>query len=77
MRQSHKKQLTLSLGWPEHDLSQELRVISDILDKYSIISEMALQDISEGKRIDRGARGMSGEQVVRCAILKRMHGLTR
>lgn len=76
MRQSHKKQLPLSLGWPEHDLSQELRVISDILDRYSIISEMALQDISEGRRTDRGASGMSGDQVVRCTILKRMHGLS-
>ncbi len=76
MRQSHKKQLPLSLGRPEHDLSQELRVISDILDEYSIISEMALQDISGGRRVDRGASGMSGEQVVRCAILKRMHGLS-
>ena len=57
-------------------LSQELRVISDILDRYSILSETALQDIFGGRRIDRGASGMSGEQVVRCAILKRMHGLS-
>ncbi len=76
MCQSNKKQLPLSPGRPEHDLSQELRVISDILDRYSILSEMALQDISEGRRIDRGASGMSGEQIVRCAILNRMHGLS-
>ena len=76
MLQSLKKQLPLNLGRPEHDLSQELRVISDILDRYSILSEMALQDISEEKRINRGASGINGEQVVRCAILKRMHGLS-
>ncbi len=66
----------MSKGWPDHDLSQELRVISEILDCHPETYNKALDDITQGKRTDCGARGMSGEQVVRCAILKRMHSLS-
>ena len=76
MRQNYEKQLSLSTGWPDHDLSQELRVISDILDNHPEIYDMVLEDITQGKRTDRGSCGMSAEQVLRCAILKRMHGLS-
>ena len=76
MRQNYEKQLPLSNGWPEHDLSKELRVISDILDSHPEIYDMVLEDITQGKRTDRGNCGMSAEQVLRCAILKRMHGLS-
>ena len=76
MRQNYKKQLSMSKGWPDHDLSQELRVISEILDCHPEIYDKAMEDITQGKRTDCGARGMSGEQVVRCAILKRMHCLS-
>lgn len=76
MRHKYDKQLPMSAGWPSHDLSHELRVISDILDTYSTIYDGSIQDISWGKRTDIGRRGMSGEQVVRCAILMRMFGLS-
>jgi IS5 family transposase len=76
MRHKYEKQLPMSAGWASHDLSQELRVISDILDTYPTIYDGAMQDISSGKRTDIGRRGMSGEQVVRCTILMRMHGLS-
>ena len=76
MRQNYKKQLSMSKGWPDHDLSRELRVISEILDSHPEIYNKALEDITQGKRTDRGAQGMSSEQVVRCAILMRMHGLS-
>ena len=76
MRQNREKQLLMSTGWPDHELSQEMQVISDILDSHPEIYDKALEDITQGKRTDRGSRGMSGEQVVRCALLKRMHGLS-
>ena len=41
-----------------------------------MLYDKALEDITQGKRTDRGARGMSGEQAVRCGILMRMHGLS-
>lgn len=76
MRQNSEKQLPMSKGWPDHDLSQELRVISEMLDSHPEIYDKVLGDLTQGKRTDRGARGMSGEQVVRSVILKRMHGLS-
>ena len=71
MRQNIEKQLPVSKGWPDHDLSQELQVISEILDSNPVIYDKALEDITQVKRTDQGSRGMSGEQVVCCAILKR------
>jgi len=76
MRQNYEKQISVSVGWPDHDLSRELRVISDILDKDLEWYDMILKDITQGKRTDRGSRGMSAEQVLRCGILKRLHGLS-
>ena len=66
----------MALGWLDYDLSQELRVISEILDIHPVLYDKALEYITQGKITDRGARGMSWEQVVRCAILIRMHGLS-
>jgi len=54
MRQNIEKQLPMSKGWPDHDLSQELRVISDIIDSHPGIYDKALEDITQGKRTDRG-----------------------
>lgn len=76
MRQNSEKQLPMSKGWPDHDLSRELCVISEILDSHPEIYDKVLGDLVQGKRTDRGARGMSGERAVRNAILKRMHGLS-
>lgn len=76
MRQNYEKQISLSGGWPDHELSQELRVISEILDSHPDLYDTILKDITQGKRTDRGSRGMSAEQVLRCAILKRMHGFS-
>ena len=47
---------------------KKLLEISDILVTYPEIYDNALKDITQGKRTDRGAKGMSGEQVVRYAI---------
>lgn len=76
MRQNYEKQMSMSGGWPDHELSRELRVISDILDSHPEIYDTVLKDITQGKRTDLGNCGMSAEQVLRCAILKRMHGFS-
>jgi IS5 family transposase len=76
MRQNYEKQMSMNVGWPDHELSRELRVISDILDSHPEIYDTVLKDITQGKRTDKGNRGMSAEQVLRSGILKRMHGLS-
>ena len=72
MRQNHEKQLPLSPLWPDHQLSEELRVISKILDETPQISSLVLQDLCDTVSPKRGALGMSGEQVLRCAVLKKI-----
>jgi len=72
MRQTDKKQLPLAPLWPDHQLSQELRVISKILDETPQISSLVLQDLCDTVSPKQGASGMSGEQVLRCAVLKKI-----
>jgi len=50
MCQNSENQLPMSTGWPDHKLSQELQVISDILDSHPRIYDKALEDITQGKR---------------------------
>ena len=37
------------------------------------ISDLVLHDLCDKSSIDRGAPGLSGEQVLRCAVLKQLH----
>lgn len=72
MRQNSESQLPLIPIWPDHQLSEELRVMSKILDQNPQISDLILQDLCDIVSPDEGARGMSAEQVLRCAILKQI-----
>ncbi len=73
MRQNRENQLPLAPLWPHHQLGEELRVISEILDGNPSISEMLLHDLCDTSSPDNGAPGLSGEQVVRCAVLKQLY----
>jgi IS5 family transposase len=73
MRQNRENQLPLAPLWPHHQLGKELGVISEILDANPSISEMVLHDLCDTSSPDNGAPGLSGEQVVRCAVLKQLH----
>ena len=72
MRQSRENQLPLTPLWPDHQHAQELREISKILDENSKLNELVWQDLSEADST-KGAPGMSGEQVLRCGVIKQMH----
>jgi IS5 family transposase len=72
MRQNCKNQLPLSPVWPDHQLGEELREISKILDQNPEISDLFLQDLCDKVSSKKGAPGMSPEQVLRCAILKQI-----
>ena len=60
MRQNSKNQLPLSPFWPHHQLGAELFLL-DLCDKVSS---------------QRGAPGLSADQVLRCALLKQIHQLS-
>ena len=77
MREKRQKQMPLMLAnksnFPQ---ARELAAISDILDKYPIINDLAYQDLCKFSSFKKntGAEGMSAEQVVRAAIVKAMFG---
>ena len=75
MREKSKKQLPLMHLTPEHPQARELEAISRILDKEPTITALVHQDLCRGRQLtDTGANGMSAEQVLRAAIVKRMFG---
>lgn len=76
MRQNSENQLPLSPLWPSHQLSEELRMISQILDQNPQISALVLHDLCDTVSSQRGAPGLSAEQVLRCGVLKQIHGFS-
>lgn len=47
-----------------------------ILDVHPQIADLVQADLLRGRRSDTGRRGLSGDQVVRIALLKQIHGLS-
>ena len=60
----------------DHPQSKELEVVSGVIDSNPTICEHILQDLNRGKSESQraGAKGMSAEQVIRCAIIKQVEG---
>ncbi|MGB9497771.1 MAG: ISNCY family transposase [Dissulfuribacterales bacterium] len=72
MREKWQKQMPLMPHIKDHPQNQELEMISRIIDDNPIICSYVLQDLNEGKILARraGAKGMSADQVLRCAVVK-------
>lgn len=62
----------------DHPQAVELEVINRIFDNNPTISDLAMQDLSKGRKRARrsGANGMTADQVVRAAIVKQMFNFT-
>lgn len=78
MRENRQKQMPLMAHIKEHPQSKELKMISTIIDNNPTISEMVWQDLTRGKSPSQhaGAKGMSADQVVRCAVVKTLYDFT-
>jgi IS5 family transposase len=78
MREKYQKQMPLMSHILDHPQSKELEVISDIIDTNFTICEHILQDLNKNKSLSHraGARGMSADQVLRCAIIKTLFSFT-
>ncbi len=76
MRKNREDQLPLTPLWPDHQLSEELQMISRILDDNPEILEWVLQDLSDQTNAQTGSPGLTAEQVLRCAVIKSWHGLS-
>jgi IS5 family transposase len=72
MREKWQKQMPLMSHIKEHAQSQEIEMISKIINDNPIICIHILQDLNKGKvEAQRsGAKGMSADQVLRCAVVK-------
>lgn len=75
MRQTRKIQLPLMAGWTDHQHSRMLEQISSLLDGQCEILEAVQRDLVGQRRSDTGRNGLSAEQVLRIAVLKRIHQL--
>ncbi|WP_153307428.1 hypothetical protein [Desulfospira joergensenii] len=60
----------------DHAQSQELKIISEIIDEKSNTYDLVPQDLQKGRDTSRkkGANGMSAEQVLLFAIVKVLFG---
>jgi transposase, IS5 family len=77
MREKSKKQLPLMNPTIDHPQARELDRISRILDEETTIVNLVHQELCRGRQLqDTGACGMSAEQVLRAAIVKRMFGFS-
>ena len=77
MRKKNQKQMSLMPCNIEHPRAKELDRISQILDSIPTITDMVLQDLTHGvKNRNRGAEGMTAEQVLRAAIVKQSEGFS-
>ena len=71
------EQLSLTQPWIEHSHARELATISRMLDEEGGIAERVGQDLTRGvNNPGTGARGMSGDQVLRVMLVKQMNGFS-
>lgn len=71
------EQLSLTQPWIDHSHARELEAISRILDEEAGMAERVGQELVRGvKNPWTGARGMSGDQVLRVLVVKQMNGFS-
>jgi IS5 family transposase len=71
------EQLSLTQPWIAHSHAREMEAISRILDEEGGMRERVGQDLVRGvKNPATGARGMSGDQVLRVLVVKQMNGFS-
>ncbi len=77
MRKNIAPQLGLVAQVVDHPHARELGRMSDILDKLPKAAECVARDLVKGTEATKAGRaGMSGEQVLRVALLKQMQGFS-
>ncbi len=76
MRQKRNRQRSIFDVLGRHPGPKELEQMSLVLEANPEIEELVLTDLTRGKRTDTGRKGMTAEQVLRCAILKQLRELT-
>lgn len=74
MRKTIAAQLGLVPQIVDHPHSREVARMSRLLDRLPVCAELVAQDLARGTKATMAGRaGLSGEQVLRAAVLKQMH----
>ena len=76
MRQFRESQLSLTPTWGPHQHTRELQMAARILDAHPELGRLVHKDLTGGRRANTGRPGLSGDQVLRIALLKQIHGLS-
>ena len=78
MRKKRQKQIPLMPTEIDHPQALELEAISRIINSRPTICDYVMQDLCKGRSatVNKGANGMTAEQVLRAAIVKMLFGLT-
>ncbi len=74
MRKNHQEQPSLPPRGIAHEHAKELEALSDLLAAEGTFGELVAQDLSEGVDPDTGRPGLTGEQTLRAALVRQMHG---
>ena len=70
MRHKFNPQMNLFSPLMRNSIVKELEQISRVLDATPTVMDLVFQDLIKTHRADTGRKGMTAEQVLRCAILK-------
>lgn len=76
MRQKRNRQRSIFEVQGKNPGPKELNQMALVLDANPEILDLAFSDLTKGRRSDTGRKGMTAEQVLRCAILKHLRELT-
>ncbi len=76
MRHKFNPQMNLFSPLMRNSIVKELEQISKVLDATPSVVDLVFQDLTSTHRTDTGRKGMTAEQVLRCAILKQYRELT-
>lgn len=76
MRQFREPQLPLVPVWGAHQHTRELEMVGRILEENPAIARLVHADVVSEASESTGRPGLSGDQVLRIALLKQIHGLS-
>jgi len=77
MRQALQKQLNLTPEWLPLEHARELAAIDRFLEQHPVTAELIWQDLRAGRAVsNKGAEGLSGEQVLRALLIKQQNGFS-
>lgn len=76
MRQKRNRQRSIFEVLGKNPGPKEFEQMSLVLDANPEILDLAFSDLTKGKRTNTGRKGMTAEQVLRCAIVKQSRELT-